>query len=78
MQPAEDLTLLVKWAIFNLCIGNNDAHSKNLSMQREGNGIRLAPFYDLQTTTYYGNRLLRRMAMRLGGKSQSFYLSHRR
>ena len=25
-----------------------------------------------------GNRLLRRMAMRLGGKSQSFYLSHRR
>lgn len=78
MQPAVDLTLLVKWAIFNLCIGNNDAHSKNLSMLREGNGIRLAPFYDLLTTTYYGNRLLRRMAMRLGGKSQSFYLSHRR
>lgn len=78
MQPAKDLSLLVKWAIFNLCIGNNDAHAKNLSMLREGKGIRLAPFYDLLTTTYYGNRLLRRMAMRLGGKSQSFYLSHRR
>ncbi len=78
MQPAVDLALLVKWAIFNVCIGNNDAHAKNLSMLREGKGVKLAPFYDLLTTTYYGNRLLRRMAMRLGGKSQSFYLSHRR
>lgn len=78
MQPAADLALLVKWAVFNLCIGNNDAHSKNLSMLRDGNGLRLAPFYDLLTTTYYGTRLLRRMAMRLGGKSQSFYLSYRR
>lgn len=78
LQPALDLTLLVKWAVFNLCIGNNDAHAKNISMLREGNGVRLAPFYDLLTTTYYGNRLLRRMAMRLGGKSQSFYLSYRR
>lgn len=78
LQPAVDLMLLVKWAIFNLCIGNNDAHAKNLSMLREGGGLRLAPFYDLLSTTYYGSRLLRRMAMRLGGKSQSFYLSHRR
>lgn len=78
MQPAVDLMLLVKWAIFNLCIGNNDAHAKNLSMLREGNGVRLAPFYDLLTTTYYGNKLLRRMAMRLGGKSRSFYISYRR
>lgn len=78
MQPAVDLTLLVKWAAFNLCIGNNDAHSKNISMLRLGGGMRLAPFYDLLTTTYYGNRLLRRMAMRLGGKSQSFFISYRR
>lgn len=78
MQPAVDLILMVKWAAFNLCIGNNDAHAKNLSMQRSGKGLRLAPFYDLLTTTYYGNRLLRRMAMRMGGKSQSFDISHRR
>ncbi len=78
MQPAVDLSLLVKWAVFNLCIGNNDAHAKNISMLRAGKGLRLAPFYDLLTTTYYGNRLLRRMAMRLGGKSQSFYISHKR
>mgnify|MGYP003310826984 CR=1 FL=1 len=78
MQPAVDLMLMVKWAAFNLCIGNNDAHAKNISMLRVGNGVRLAPFYDLLTTTYYGNRLLRRMAMRIGGKSQSFYISYRR
>lgn len=78
VQPAADLTRLVKWAVFNLCIGNNDAHAKNISMLRDKQGLRLAPFYDLLTTTYYGNRLLRRMAMRLGGKSQSFYLSYRR
>lgn len=78
LQPAADLALMVKWAIFNFCIGNNDAHAKNLSMLREGRGMRLAPFYDLLTTTYYGNRLLRRMAMRLGGESKSYVLSYRR
>lgn len=78
MQPAVDLALLIKWAAFNLCIGNNDAHAKNLSMIRIGGGMRLAPLYDLLSTTYYGNRLLRRMAMRIGGKSQSFFISYRR
>lgn len=78
MQPAVDLILMVRWAIFNLCIGNNDAHAKNISMLREGNGVKLAPFYDLLSTTYYGKRLLRRMAMRLGGESRSFYVSHGR
>lgn len=78
MQPAVDLSQMVKWVVFNLCIGNNDAHAKNLSMLREGKELKLAPFYDLLTTTFYGNRLLRRMAMRLGGKSQSFYISYRR
>ena len=78
MRPASDLTLLVKWAAFNLCIGNNDAHAKNLSMLRTGKGLRLAPFYDLLTTTYYGKRLLRQLAMHIGGKKRSFYISHRR
>lgn len=75
MQPAIDLSLLVKWAAFNLCIGNNDAHAKNISMLREETGRRLAPFYDLLSTTYYGRRLARRMAMGIGGKRNSFFIS---
>lgn len=75
MQPAVDLNLLVKWAAFNLCIGNNDAHAKNISMIRWNNGLKLAPFYDLLSTTYYGRRLTRRLAMGIGGKRNSFYIS---
>lgn len=40
--------------------------------------MHLAPFYDLLSTTYYGNRLIRRQAMYVGGKSKSFYVSRRR
>lgn len=75
LQPAVDLSLLIKWAAFNLCIGNNDAHAKNISMIRQGNGRCLAPFYDLLSTTYYGRRLARRMAMGIGGKRNSFFIS---
>ncbi|MBQ2378844.1 MAG: type II toxin-antitoxin system HipA family toxin [Akkermansia sp.] len=77
-QPGMDLILLVKWAAFNCCVGNNDAHAKNISMIRQAEHLKLAPFYDLLSTTYYGNRLLRRQAMYVGRKNKSFFVSRRR
>lgn len=74
-RSASDLLLLVRWAAFNLCIGNNDAHAKNISMLREKRSYCLAPFYDLISTTYYGRRLSRRLAMCIGGKNRSFWIS---
>lgn len=43
------------WIAFNLIIGNNDSHSKNISfLLREGQN-ELAPFYDLVSTAIYPN-----------------------
>ncbi|KQM70616.1 hypothetical protein ASE72_14570 [Sphingomonas sp. Leaf20] len=56
---------LVSVAIFNLVIGNADAHGKNFSFVLDDLGPRLAPFYDLLSTIHWP-ALASRMAMRLG------------
>ena len=38
---------LLDWAIFNLIIGNADAHGKNISYCVKHSGISVAPYYDL-------------------------------
>ncbi len=52
-NPIKDCESLLNWLFFNLCIGNNDSHAKNLSMLQTNEGLRLAPFYDLMCTTVY-------------------------
>ncbi|HMI81024.1 MAG TPA: type II toxin-antitoxin system HipA family toxin [Solirubrobacterales bacterium] len=55
--------------LFNLLIGNADAHSKNYSLLLEGVGApQLAPLYDLLSTRVYGRRLGRKMGMKYGGE----------
>lgn len=45
--PIIDIKWLIEWIAFQLCIGNVDAHAKNLSFWvNEKSKIRLAPFYD--------------------------------
>lgn len=66
--PAGDLQRLLQWVVFNLCIGNHDSHAKNLSVLAQGNGWRLAPFYDLMCTTLYP-ALSRQFAFRIGNTS---------
>lgn len=64
--PVQDITRLLDVIIFNYMIGNNDAHAKNFSILRNGNDIRLAPFYDLLCTAIYPS-VSDSMAMKLGG-----------
>lgn len=45
--PAVDRVALLKWAIFQVLIGNTDAHGKNVSFFCDQQGLRLAPAYDL-------------------------------
>ena len=45
--PALDRLGLLRWAIFQVLIGNTDAHGKNVSFYCDGRGLRLAPAYDL-------------------------------
>lgn len=46
-------TRLYAWLIFNVLVGNNDAHLKNLSFLVDARGIELAPHYDLLCTAVY-------------------------
>ncbi|MBY0521686.1 MAG: type II toxin-antitoxin system HipA family toxin [Sphingomonas sp.] len=68
-RPALDVLKLVDAAIFNVIIGNADAHAKNFSLLRQegrGNPIVLAPLYDLVGTVIWPE-LSPRFAMTFGG-----------
>jgi serine/threonine-protein kinase HipA len=67
--PGVNLLKFLDALLFNLLIGNADAHSKNYSLLLEGPGTpRLAPLYDLLSTRVYGRRFGRKMAMKYGGE----------
>ncbi len=69
--PALDLIALLEAVIFNLLIGNHDAHAKNYSLLYiPDQSIRLAPLYDLVCTVYY-EELTDKMAMKIGGEAKS-------
>ena len=73
--PVIDLARLLDAVVFNLLVGNNDAHGKNFSLLYRGVGtanreIRLAPLYDV-VSTYYYPELTRDMAMKIGGEYSS-------
>lgn len=44
---------IFRWLVFNVLVGNSDAHLKNLSFTVSHEGIRLAPFYDLLCVAVY-------------------------
>jgi len=45
--PAKAKLQMLQWAMFNLIIGNSDAHGKNFSFFVRQRGIEPTPFYDL-------------------------------
>jgi serine/threonine-protein kinase HipA len=49
-QPLVQRQKLLRWAIFQVLIGNTDAHAKNLSFFAGISGVSLAPAYDLVST----------------------------
>jgi len=68
--PVIDLQALLDAVIFNFLIGNHDAHGKNFSFLYSGGQTRLAPLYDLLSTSYYPE-LSPKMAMKIGGEYSS-------
>jgi len=44
---------LITWACVNLCLGNSDAHGKNISFMVAKNRFELAPFYDIVNISVY-------------------------
>ena len=52
-RPAVELLKLLDAAIVQVLLGNADAHGKNYSLLYRGDGIALAPLYDLLSTVAY-------------------------
>ena len=68
-DPIQDITKLWNIVIFNFLLGNTDAHVKNFSLLygEDLKTIRLAPAYDLVSTSTY-KESTRDMAFNIGGK----------
>ena len=67
----EDLERLTRWLIFNVIIGNCDAHAKNISMVLSKSGEwQLSPHYDLVSTKVYP-RISKELAMSIGATRDS-------
>lgn len=58
------------WICFNLLIGNNDSHSKNISFLLKDNKIELAPYYDLLCTAIYP-RLKKQFSFMIGDRDDA-------
>lgn len=76
VRPAADRMALLRWVIFNVLIGNADAHAKNLTILLTDPGPHLAPFYDLLCTKIYGS-LTDKLAMKIGGENRPDWLQAR-
>lgn len=68
-RPVVHLARLLDAVVFNLLVGNHDAHGKNYSLLYAPDGTELAPLYDALATTIYPG-LSTRFAMKLGGRSE--------
>ena len=66
--PAVDVLRLLDAVIFNLVVGNADAHGKNFSILYGAEGARLTPLYDLLSTVVYP-ALSPKLAMRIGRRA---------
>jgi serine/threonine-protein kinase HipA len=66
-RPAIEVLKLFDAAIFNLIIGNADAHGKNYSLLYDGS-TKLAPLYDLLSTVAYPE-LSPRLAMKIAKRA---------
>jgi serine/threonine-protein kinase HipA len=66
--PAVDVIALLNAAIFNVIVGNADAHGKNFSILYRSGSPGLAPLYDLLCTASYQN-LSGFFAMKIGKRA---------
>ncbi|MCG5073828.1 HipA domain-containing protein [Paraburkholderia tagetis] len=71
VTPAAARMFLTRWAVFQLLIGNSDAHGKNLSFFMQRGGLVPAPLYDLVSVNAYGEMVEQEMAM---GYGDAFHL----
>ena len=74
-KPAADILQFIRWVLFNLLIGNRDAHGKNIAFLYAPK-CELAPFYDLLSTQCYEG-LSDKFSMKIGGENRLEWLQKR-
>ena len=67
-RVARDVLILFDAVVFNIAVGNADAHAKNFSLLQDGSGVQLAPLYDLICTAAYPQVDVK-FAMRVAGRA---------
>lgn len=76
LDPLGNRKQLLLWVLFNYCVGNCDAHAKNVAWFIDSTGYHLAPFYDLMSTQAYAE-LTKKMAMKIGGENRIEWITKR-
>ena len=64
----KNMPMFLDWICFNLLIGNNDSHSKNISFLMTSK-MNLAPYYDLLSTGIY-RQLKNKFAFKIGERDE--------
>ena len=64
--PAAAMRDMLNWALFQLLIGNSDAHGKNISFFVGQAGIDMAPAYDMLNLDMYATEYDRDFSMAIG------------
>lgn len=64
--PAAATRDMLNWVLFNLLIGNCDAHGKNISWNYSADDISVTPFYDMLSISIYGSKYNQNLAMAIG------------
>jgi serine/threonine-protein kinase HipA len=65
--PPTDVVRLLDMVIFNVVACNTDAHAKNYSIMIRGNGVSLAPIYDVMCGEVWEN-VTQKLAQAIAGK----------
>lgn len=68
-KKLEAISTYFNWVAFNILIGNNDSHSKNISLLLNDKKIELAPLYDLISTAIYP-KLNREFSFKIGDRNE--------
>lgn len=68
-RPAVEVLKMMDAALFNLIIGNADAHGKNYSLLYQADAIVMAPLYDLLSTVAYPD-LSPNLAMKIAKRAR--------
>jgi serine/threonine-protein kinase HipA len=74
--PPTEVVRLLDMVIFNVVACNTDAHAKNYSIMIRGNGVSLAPIYDVMCGEVWEN-VTKKLAQGIAGKRQGDCLNAR-